>query len=523
MLSAAVCGNIFASPNASQVKYAINLVDNQKGTLIVVKNYTGDVLSFGLSREQHAASHPEQRGKVRFLIVGDDVAVGRTQGNIVGRRGLAGTVLVYKIAGALAQQGGSLDAVYNVAKYVSDNVVTIGCGLEHCHVPGTASTESSIKTNEIEIGLGIHNEPGFKTVSPVPSRQELMEQLLEMLISTSDPERSFGNFKGDTGDRVVLMVNNLGGLSELELSGISREALSALSSRNIKVLRVLVGSFMTSLNMPGFSLSMLLLPRSDVVGPYSEDYMLSLLDAKPQTPGWKWHAHSMPVIPVSIGTPTESFDPPASNIAQSGDLHRFKEVVEKACLSLIQAEPDITRLDSIAGDGDCGLTLKGGAEATLVAVKRGLIDGGDVLRSVLVISRISEERMGGTSGALYSIFFSALAQGLIDASTASPQGGINSAIWIAALGHALDTLYGYSRARPPSRTLIDPLSAFITSLKAGERLERAIEIASVTADRTAEIDAKAGRSAYVENTRLRGIADPGAIGVKLILQAIVGK
>lgn len=118
--------------------------------LTLFRNYTGDVLSFGLSREQHAAAHPEQKGKVRFLIVGDDVAVGKTQGSIVGRRyvadmpggarnhpllrGLAGTVLVYKIAGALADQGASLDEVYNVAEYVANNVVTIGCGLEHCHV-----------------------------------------------------------------------------------------------------------------------------------------------------------------------------------------------------------------------------------------------------------------------------------------------------------------------------------------------------------------------------------------------------
>ena len=270
----------------------------------------------------------------------------------------------------------------------------------------------------------------------MPSRKELIDQLLDMLLSTSDPERSFGNFKGAGEDEVVLMVNNLGGISELELGGISRETLSSLSSRKIKVQRILVGSFMvrnigrnisfaltlrqTSLNMPGFSLTLLLLPRSDSKVLYSTDKILGFLDAKPQTPGWKWNAPSVPVISASMGSQAESFDPPSSNMVQSGDSHKFVEFVEKACRSLIQAEPEITRLDSIAGDGDCGLTLKGGAEgmlrdiqiyvdayylyfqATLDAIKRGLITGSDVLRSVLVISRIAEEKMGGTSGALYS-------------------------------------------------------------------------------------------------------------------------
>lgn len=115
---------------------------------------------------------------------------------------------------------------------------------QHVKVPGTGSGESSIKADEIEVGLGIHNEPGFKTVSPVPSRKELIDQLLEMLVSTTDPERSFCNFHHDGNDEVVLMVNNLGGLSELELGGVAREALAALSARRVKTQRILVGSFM---------------------------------------------------------------------------------------------------------------------------------------------------------------------------------------------------------------------------------------------------------------------------------------
>ena len=157
--------------------------------------------------------------------------------------GLAGTVIVYKIAGALAHRGGSLDAVYKAAEYVSSRLATIGVGLEHCHVPGTAAGKTHLTQDEIEIGMGIHNEPGNRRVKPVPPLHELIPQLIENLISTSDPDRSFVPFTGK-GDRVVVMVNNLGGTSELELGAIGNEVKKTLAERNIKVERLFAGTFM---------------------------------------------------------------------------------------------------------------------------------------------------------------------------------------------------------------------------------------------------------------------------------------
>ena len=150
---------------------------------------------------------------------------------------------MYKIAGALAKRGGSLDEVYKTAEYVSSRLVTIGVGLEHCHVPGTAAGKTHLTQDEIEIGMGIHNEPGNRRVSPVPPLNELIPQLVENLISTSDPDRSFVPFKGK-GDKVVAMVNNLGGTSELELGAISGEVKKTLAAKGIKVERVLAGTFM---------------------------------------------------------------------------------------------------------------------------------------------------------------------------------------------------------------------------------------------------------------------------------------
>lgn len=531
MLSAAVCGSVFASPSSGQVKHGIELVDNEKGVVIIVKNYTGDVLNFGLAKEQYAAQHPERPDRARFVIVGDDVAVTKSQGKIVGRRGLAGTILVYKIAGALAKRGASLDEVASIAEWAATRLGSIGVGLEHCHVPGTASTESHLGSTEIEIGMGIHNEPGNRRLSPVPSLKDLIAQLLEHLLSTSDPERSFLPFKGQ-GDKVVLLVNNLGGTSELELGAIAKEACQGLKDAGVSVERVISGTFMTSLNMPGFSLTLLLLPSPNETGSHPESSLiLSLLDESTNAPGWKWSSGAAPGDISSHATAaakaTQASGEQASDTAKltASDPNAFIEAIKRACAALVKEEPEITRMDNIAGDGDCGLTLKAGATAVLKEVEEGRISGSDVVGSIIAISKVAEEQMGGTSGALYSIFFSGLAQGL-QQDASKP---LTPTLWAIATSIALKKLYSYTRARPPSRTLVDPLDAFVKVLGTDENpttieFAGAVKAAADAALNTRDLEAKAGRSAYVEGDRLRTerVADPGAWGVKTILEALLG-
>ncbi|KJA28019.1 hypothetical protein HYPSUDRAFT_178135 [Hypholoma sublateritium FD-334 SS-4] len=518
----AVAGNVFASPNASQVRRGIELVDNEKGTVIIVKNYTGDVLNFGLAKEQYAAQHPEKSQRLKFIIVGDDVAVGREQGKIVGRRGLAGTVLVYKIAGALAQRGGSLDEVYNMGTYVANRIATIGVSLGHTHVvPGTATMSSDLGVGEVEIGMGIHNESGHSRLSPVPKLSTLIPKLIDFLTSVSDCDRSFVPFKGK--DNVVVLVNNLGGMSELELSCIVAEVRRELDERGFTTSRVLCGTFMTSLNMPGFSLTLLLLPTSTEKDPHSADLILSLLDDKPKVPGWKWTAGTAPLPYLNQETSGRK-EYQANEIGRvtSSDPNAFIESIKRAVNALIKAEPEITRMDSIAGDGDCGLTLKAGCEGVLAKVNSGDINGGNVVRSIINISQVAEEAMGGTSGALYSIFFSALAQGMHDT---FPEGGVATPeAWGSALTFALSKLYAYTRARAPSRTLVDPLSAFIdTFAKSGNDYSASAAAAAKAAEGTKDLVAKAGRSAYVEGDRLQKeqVPDPGAWGIKVIVENLL--
>ncbi|KAF8891150.1 Dak1 domain-containing protein [Mucidula mucida] len=506
MLTAAVCGNVFASPNASQVRRGIDLVENDAG------NYTGDVLNFGLAKEQYAAESKNPNA-AKFLVVGDDVAVGKTQGGIVGRRGLAGVVLVYKIAGALAARGANLDEVYSAAEYVASRIGTIGVGLEHCHVPGTAtSSEAHLAADEIEIGLGIHNESGIKRVKPVPQLKALAPQLLDFIMSQEDKERAFLPFKGDGEDEVVLLVNNLGGLSELEVGGVVNAISGELKNRKTKIARVISGTFMTSLNMPGFSVSLVLLPRAGDKSPKSAADILSLLDAKADTPGWKWTSSKVPN--ASFTTPPSADKPAAASSKGSlaaADPKSFIAALTRACKAVAENEPEITRMDTIAGDGDCGLTLKAGAEGVMSEVESGNIKGADIIGDVVVIAKVAEKAMGGTSGALYSIFMSALAQGLKANATGDV---VTDEIWKKALVDALAKLYTYTRARPPSRTLIDPLAAFVENLGQGfPALSR----------HTKDVEAKAGRSAYVDSSLLtkERVADPGAWGVKVILQALI--
>ncbi|TEB12285.1 Dak1-domain-containing protein [Coprinellus micaceus] len=508
MLTAAVCGHVFASPNASQVRRGIDLVQNDNGTVIIVKNYTGDILNFGLAKEQYAAKHPSEAEKV----------LGRSQGKIVGRRGLAGTVLVYKIAGALAARGASLDDVHRTAAWVSENVATVGASLGHVHVPGTAPLTTNLASDELEVGMGIHNESGSNHV---------------LLTSVDDPERSFLPFKGS--DNVVLLVNNLGGVNELELGGIAAEARKQLSERGLKIVRILSGTFMTSLNMPGFSLTLLLLPNGTEAHSPSASDVISLLDERPQVLGWKWTPATEPLPPNSqiVKGGTGNAQTGRTLQVKSQNPESFVTSIRSVANALIAAEPDITRMDLIAGDGDAGLTLKAGSQGVLAAIEQGKIRGDSVVSSLIAIAQVAEEVMGGlavnvSSPSHYNVafaafFFSALAQGF--QSQSIPDGSVvTPGHWVVALSSALDKLYGYTRARRPSRTLVDPLSAFVEAAKQseGEDLARAVALATEAAEETKNLVAKAGRSAYVSSDHLQKehVADPGAWGVKVILETL---
>ncbi|GAA5950894.1 hypothetical protein JCM3765_004622 [Sporobolomyces pararoseus] len=541
MLSAAVSGQVFASPNARQVEKTLEKLKNGKGTLVITKNYTGDVLQFGLAKERWAATHLGE-DTVRMVVVGDDVSVPRSQGALTGRRGLAGTVLTYKIAGSLATKGANLDEVEYLAKMISESCGTMGMGLEHCHVPGTEKSEEYLEDNQAEIGMGIHNEPGIRKVSPIPSAEKLVDEFLSTITNTEDKERSFLPFKNDGKDEVVLLVNNLGGLPELELGIVVKEAAQWLERKHITVQRAIAGSFMTSLNLPGFSLTLLLLPREAQIPEqskfetdikFNKELVLECLDEKTDAPGWKWMYKGKPEMKI-LEEEDEKEKKQKESLSEENevkgpkptDSKLFISALEAALKSVISAEPEITKYDTIAGDGDAGLTLKAGASGILEEISQNKISDQDVVRAMVECSAVVEKEMGGTSGGLYAIGLSGLSKGLIQAAKELGKEEATVEVWSRGLELALNTLYQYTRARPPSRTLIDPLSSFILTLSSSpsdpKTLWSAFDAAKEAAEATRDLDAKAGRAAYVDQDKIReaAVPDAGAWGVWKLLQGV---
>ena len=225
MLTAAISGSIFASPSVSQIVNTVARAGGQAGTILIIKNYTGDIFHFYLAAEKARAKYGL---KVGIIVVADDVSVGRAKSGKVGRRGLAGTVFVHKILGAMSRvPGKSFDSIVEMGKLVTDSLVTVGVSHGHVHIPGRPVPEDSLNHDQVELGMGIHNESGCQILSPRPSLPDLVKKMLDQLLDPNDSDRAYVDFK-DAQD-VVLLVNNLGSLSVLELGGITHEAVSQLS------------------------------------------------------------------------------------------------------------------------------------------------------------------------------------------------------------------------------------------------------------------------------------------------------
>jgi dihydroxyacetone kinase len=246
---------------------------------------------------------------VKLLMVDDDVSVGRTKGRMVGRRGLAGTVLIHKIAGAAAASGATLDEVYEIGKYATSCLVTIGVALNGCDVPGQQQ-HCDIPNDVIELGMGIHNEPGSRKIKPQPSTLSLITEMLAALLDTTDDERNYlQKSPVDHPSKVVLLVNNLGGLSVLEISCITSMVLEQLKSKHsIQPCRVYAGTFLSALNGPGFSVTLLSLPINASAERQKAAQILALLDAPTSAVGW-----SSSIPPTAWSDPARAKKIPESN------------------------------------------------------------------------------------------------------------------------------------------------------------------------------------------------------------------
>lgn len=465
MLTAAVCGDVFASPSVDAVLAGILAVTGPAGCLLIVKNYTGDRLNFGLAAERaRAFGH-----KVSMVIVDDDVALP----DLPQARGVAGTLFVHKIAGAMAENGANLEACTLAAERVIKSTRTIGMSLDTCTVPGSLK-EDRIPHGMAELGLGIHGEAGVEQVASngaADAIAKMVEKLADGMPRTPH----------------VALVNNLGGASCLEMSILTDSLLKSGIGVHI---RHVVGpdAMMTALDMHGFSISVMELANGD------ETHLSQEVEA-PAWPGLS-QVQEPAVLPLPDGL---------SPIRAPASAHNeTKEFLTACCNVLIEAETDLNALDAKSGDGDTGSTLATAARALIDAMDTlPLADHTQLYRAIgLELS----QTMGGSSGVLLAIFFAAAG----DASSSGlPMKD--------ALCAGLDRMREIGGANPGDRTMVDALLPALEALNTS--MSAAASAARKGANYTATLtSAKAGRASYINSEQLDGHIDPGAEAVARLFE-----
>jgi dihydroxyacetone kinase len=496
MLTAAVVGEVFTSPSVDAVLSAILAVAGPAGVLLIVKNYTGDRLNFGLAAELARAAGVT----VDVVVVGDDVALDTDDG-AVGRRGIAGTVLVHKVAGAAAEAGLSLAEVKQEAQAAIDAVFSMGLGLGACIVPAAGTPGFELSDTEVEYGLGIHGERGAKR-GPIAAADAMLDTLLDRLLERSGLRAQ---------ERVALLVNNLGGTAVQELGIVARHALERLEAAKIEVALVQVGTFLTALEMPGCSLSLMRL----------DEARRERLLAPASAAAWSVPTHPVRVatsVPVRTVTQTALAAGPAW--ISTGHSARFADAIRAVTAALQKAEHELTDLDSVVGDGDIGLSLARGARGVELALPE--LDKEHPAAALQTIASVLRRELGGTSGPLYAAFV------VRSASHLAERGEVDSAVaWAAAFRAGIEGVQALGGGKAGDRTMLDALIPAADSMDAAVArgdtapaiLQAAIKAARAGVDATKQMRPRLGRSSYLGDRAL-GHADPGAFAVALWLEAI---
>ena len=468
-LTAAVCGDIFASPTVHAVHSAIVAATGPSGCLLIVKNYAGDRLNFGLAAERARADGL----KVEMVIVADDIALD----NFARPRGIAGTLFVHKIAGALAEAGAPLERVAAEAARVARAVKSLGIATTVCTIPGQ-QTHARLNPGQAELGLGIHGEPGVEKIE-LPLAGEVAAMMAERLSRAVAPSAP-----------VALLVNNLGGTPDLEMGVFCHSLLATPLGARAKYV-VGPARLMTALDMKGVSVSALPL----------DDALAQALTAECGAPAWPGVSAVAPLKIVAMARAE------AAREAAPSDDPRARETLTAICRALIAHEAELNRLDAKVGDGDTGTTFATAARTVLAAADALPFAEPDKLCAA--VGRRLSQIMGGTSGVLLSIFAAAAGRTLAA-----------GADWTAALREGVEQMRFYGGASAGDRTMLDALIPAVEALERGGDGPAAARAAREGAAATARMTkAHAGRSSYLAESELKGVADPGATAIAVALEA----
>lgn len=467
MLTAAVCGEVFASPSVDAVLAGILAVTGKAGCLLIVKNYTGDRLNFGLAAERARAYGL----KVSMVVVDDDIALP----DLPQPRGVAGTLFIHKIAGAMAHNGADLDTITQAAQEAIDDMTSIGMSLDTCTVPGSVK-ENRIAPGMAELGLGIHGEAGVEQVvfdSAKAAMDMVIGKLSKFLVEGP----------------CVALLNNLGATTPLEMSVLANELACVPAAENIEFL-IGPAPMMTSLDMHGFSISILPLTEARIASlSHPVDLVawpgmtkLGVAEIKPLPDGLS------PIKPIPSASP------------------KTRAVIDGACDLLLAAETELNLLDAKSGDGDTGSTL-----ATAARALKGSLDRmplADLTQLFRALGDELSQTMGGSSGVILAIFFGATGD-----ACANGKGTAQ------ALQVGLERISQVGGASIGDRTMIDALSPALDALETS--ISAAANAARNGADATAKMGrANAGRASYVPEENLIGHNDPGAEAVARLFEGL---
>lgn len=499
LATASACGNMFASPAAGQVYRVAKAANAGGGVLLSYGNYAGDVLHFGQAQLRLNAEGIE----TRTVLVTDDIASAPLD-QIEKRRGIAGDLTVFKIAGAAAEAGLDLDDVERLAIRTNYRTRSLGVAFDGCTLPGADAPLFTVPAGHMSLGLGIHGEPGISD-HPMPTASELAELLVSRLLADKPH---------DAGSRVVAIVNGLGTVKYDELFLLFGKIEKLLTKAGLTVVEPECGELVTSLDMSGLSLTLLWL----------DDELEQYWAAPADTPAFR-KGNLAPRARRELAGPeaaeTAAVERPTPAAAQLG--RQAAAVLRQVRDVVVEHEEELGRLDAIAGDGDHGIGMRRGVEAAVTAAEQAAANdaGASPARVLTAAGEAWSERAGGTSGALWgsAIIAAGLALGNRDSYSSE-----DAAATVTAFAAAITEL---GKADPGDKTMVDALlpfrEAFCTALdggaSAGDALAAAAAAARTAADRTADLRPLKGRARPLAEKSL-GHPDPGAVSFALIAARI---
>jgi len=496
LADAAVAGDIFASPSTAGVARVCRHAEHGGGILLGFGNYAGDVLNFGVAAERLRAEGID----IRIVPVTDDVASAPVE-TPAKRRGIAGDLLVFKIAGAAAEAGLDLDAVERVTRHANARTVSFGVAFDGCTLPGAAGPLFSVPKGQMALGLGIHGEPGIRDEPLVPA-----SALAELLVATLLAERPAGV------SRVAALLNGLGATKYEELFVLWTSVSARLQQAGLTPVMPECGEYVTSLDMAGCSLTLMWL----------DDELETHWTAACDTPVLR-RGRAMDVEIATTGLADEDapLDFPAADPTSRRRAASIATLMASIATLLKDQEQALGRLDAFAGDGDHGMGMRRGSAAAAEAAHAATAAGAGAASTLAVAGDAWADRAGGTSGALWGLMLRAWSTALSD-THAFPDEAV-----VTGARRALDAITRLGGARLGDKTMVDALVPFVDTLEAGFRSgaslatawSDAAEAATAAAEATSALSPKLGRARPLAAKSV-GHADAGATSLALIATVI---